>query len=75
MEICQDQAWFTLSAADGWGTEEAEVVCRQLGMSGQGLYTLPNESTKVQSLGAIVNKQTPDSCACSRIIQYALSQC
>ena len=24
-----------------------------------------NESTKVQSLGAVVNKQTPDSCACS----------
>ena len=39
VEICQDQAWFTLSAADGWGTEEATVVCRQLGMSGQGLYT------------------------------------
>ena len=37
--------------------------------------TRSNESTKVQSLGAIVNKQTSDSCACSSIIQYALSQC
>ena len=39
------------------------------------INTSINESTKVQSLGPIVIKQTPDSCACSKIIQYALSQC
>ena len=39
VELCRDQKWFTLSA-DGWGTEEAAVVCGQLGMSLEGWYTL-----------------------------------
>ena len=31
-----------------------------------------NESTKMQSLGAVVNKKNSDSCACSIAIDYLM---
>ena len=33
VEVCQHGQWRTV-CNDGWGNEEAEVVCRQLGFSG-----------------------------------------
>ena len=66
VELCQSQVWFTLSA-DGWGTEEAEVVCRQLGMSGQGLCTC-------EAMQVIITHFAKRKCLkiCIKLVHYSL---
>ena len=40
VEICKDNLWGTI-CNDGWGTHDARVVCRQLGLSVAGNFSLP----------------------------------
>ena len=39
MEFCHDREWGTVCDGD-WGYEEAEVVCRQLGLPTAGVHVL-----------------------------------
>ena len=39
MEVCFDGVWGTVCSR-GWDRLDANVVCRQIGFSGSGIYTL-----------------------------------
>ena len=39
VEVCKDKIWSAV-CAEGWGLEEAAVVCGQLGILSTGLCTL-----------------------------------
>ena len=40
VEVCNNNVWGTVCAANSWGTREAEVVCSQLGFLTTGTIYL-----------------------------------
>ena len=44
MEICINNTWSTV-CDDGWGSADARVVCRQLGLSIAGVYNYSHHMT------------------------------
>ena len=45
VEVCINRAWGTI-CRNGWSTQDSNVVCRQLGHMGLGMYVHPFAHTE-----------------------------
>ena len=41
VEVCLNKAWGTVCAYSNWGSQEAKIVCRQIGALTIGIYKVP----------------------------------
>ena len=44
VEVCLNRAWGTVCAYSSWGSQEANIVCNQIGAMTIGIFTRPFNS-------------------------------